>query len=282
MAAPLKFVLTALLAWSFAAPLLWWARLPGPWRHTLALLTSAASLVFLLAAIGTEGVRESPTTVVFLVGPSYVIEQASASASLPYYVMTGVCLLLGTVGLAVGDEMVARLRRRFITLAIGMGLAVTALRFCLDKMAAPPLLTAVIGVVWLPPLVGAFFAQNFREQGKGLGSVAGALLLYGFVVRGSILLLMLLASTYRLGSHYDVSGLVRVQNTFTHEIYRFEPGSLTQVLVLGVIPQLVVWPIYTVVLGLLGAGVVWLANWGPPRDSTVRADVQMAAADGEH
>src|SRR5271169_2068312 len=95
-------------------------------------------------------VRESHTTATFLMGSSYVTEQASASASLPYYVMTATCLLLGTIGLALGDDAAHWFERHWLLSAVLLSLLVTALRFVLDKVAAPPSLAEVVGVVWLP------------------------------------------------------------------------------------------------------------------------------------
>jgi hypothetical protein len=250
--------LVALSAWSLAGVLLWWGRLPGPWRRSLALLTSGAGIVFLVVGMRSEGVREAATTAAFLIGPSYVTEQATASASLPYYVLTGVCLLLGTLGLAVGDDLAQTLRQRWMTAAVVISLSVTALRFCLDKVAAPQFLVAVMGVVWLPPIVGAFFAQNVRAEGRGLGSLVGALFGYALVVRGGVALLMVLASVLRLGSHYDVSPILEVHLPFSHRLVHFEPGSLRQVLDLAILPQLLFWTSYTVITGLLGATVLYL------------------------
>src|SRR6266545_1796525 len=96
-------VVTVLAVWAGAAMLFSWPRLSGPWRRTLALATSGAGLVFLILALHTQGLRESASTAVFLLGRPYVTEQVSASASLPYYVATALCLLLGTAGLALSE-----------------------------------------------------------------------------------------------------------------------------------------------------------------------------------
>jgi hypothetical protein len=57
------------------------------------------------------------------------------------------------------------------------------------------------------------------------------------------------------------------------------PGSPTQILVLGVMPQVVFWPVYTLLAGALGAGVAWLAaHVRPPRVGDLDRPVTMAAA----
>jgi hypothetical protein len=174
---------------------------------------------------------------------------------LPYYVATALCLLLGTLGLAVNDDAARGLRDRWLATAIALSLAVTATRFWLEKVAAPQSWSYAVGVTWLAPVVGAFFAFNLRREGKGLAGLAAALLLYGFAVRAAVAALMVVASTLRLGSHYDVSALVRVQNPLNGRLYEFVPGSFSQVWNVAVIPQLAFWPIYTLLAGLLGAAV---------------------------
>jgi hypothetical protein len=77
---------------------------------------------------------------------------------------------------------------------------------------------------------------------------------------------MLVATTWRLGSHYDLSPLVRVWDPFAGGVREFEPGSPAQFLGLGLLPQLVAWTSYTIVSGMLGASLAWLLVRGkrPP------------------
>src|ERR671922_1999241 len=79
-----------------SAAFLWWGTLPPRLRRLVALAASAAGVVFLTIALGTAGQRETATMGSFVLGPGYVSGHAAASASLPYYVITAVCLLAGT------------------------------------------------------------------------------------------------------------------------------------------------------------------------------------------
>jgi hypothetical protein len=266
-----------------AATMLWWGRLPGPWRRALALLMSVLGVLFLVSALRAEGHREAATTAVVILGPAYVTDQASASASLRYYVMTAVCLLLGTAGLAVSDEIARRLGSRWMATAIVLSLLVTATRFALEKAAAPSSWTRPIGVTWLPPIVGAFFALNASREGRGLRTVARSLLGYGLAVRGFVALLMVVATTLRLGSHYDISALGYVKNPMSGRWYEFAAGSLDQLFLLALLPQLVFWPVYTVMAGMIGAlAALVLASRGlGPRLPVVDAGVGMAPAQPE-
>ena len=284
MPALLGRVATVLGVWAAAAALLWWGRLPGPWRRALAIFTSAAGLVFLILALNTQGLRESATTAVFLVGRPYVTGQVSATASLPYYVATALCLLLGTLGLSVSDETARSLRERWLATAIVLSLAVTATRFWLEKVAAPDAWAYAVGITWMAPVVGAFFLFNLRREGKGLAALAASLLVYGLAVRAAVAGLMVAASTLRLGSHYDVSALVRVQNPLNGRFYEFAPGSFSQVWNVAVIPQLAFWPVYTVAAGLLGAGLALAVAWAAGLGGSVagvRSQVDLAPARGD-
>jgi hypothetical protein len=284
MPAILGRVAMVLGVWAAAAALLWWGRLPGAWRRGMALFASAAGLAFLILALNTQGLRESATTAVFLVGRPYVTEQVSASASLPYYVATALCLLLGTAGLAVSDDAARRFRDRWLATAIVLSLAVTATRFWLEKVAAPAAWSYAVGITWLAPVVGAYFLFHVRREGRGVAALVGGLLLYGLAVRAAVAALMVAASTLRLGSHYDVSALVRVQNPLSGRLYQFVPGSFSQVWNVAVIPQLAFWPLYTLVAGLLGAGLAMLGVWaaGLARPVTgLRGEVGLSQAGGD-
>ncbi len=268
---------------SIAGAILWWGALPGSWRRNLALAMSGLGLVLLIAGFRSEGQRESPSTAVFLVGQAYVTEQTSASASLPYYLLTGVCLLLGTLALAVGEDGAEQLGRHWFATATGLSLFVTALRFCLEKVAAPAEWTYAVGIAWLAPLVGAQFYINLREEGRGLGALVRWLLAYALAVRVAVALLMVLASTQALGSHYDVSMLVHVRNPFTQATYDFVPGSFDQMVKLAVVPQLLFWPFSTLLGGLCGAAVaalvlgVWRSmKASGPRRAPLRPPVELS------
>jgi hypothetical protein len=268
------------VVWTVAGLALGWGHLAASWRRGLALLTSVAGLVCLSVALNTEGLRESPTTAAFLVGPSYVTGHASASASLPYYVLTGACLFLGTVGLAATDRLLDA-RRHAVRSAIFLSIFVTIVRFALENAAAPPAITGLFGVVWLAPVVGAFVFLALPAAERTLSRMVRLLLVYALWVRGFVALTYYIASTFRLGSHYDVSGVVRLKTMLAGRTYHFVAGTFSQVLILGVLPQILFWPIYTVILGLMGAAVAWVVTSSSRprvRPRPLGAPVEMAHA----
>jgi hypothetical protein len=267
----LGHALTVLAIFAVAATLLFWPRLASRWRRRLAVLSSASGIVVLVLGMRAEGFRESPTTAVFLVGTPYVIETASASAGLPYYVATGALLLLGLVGLAIGERDAAFLARHWLLSAVALSLLVTALRFLLEKAAAPAAWTHAVGVTWLAPAAGAYFAMCVKQERRGLRALLSSLVLYALAARGAVAALMVVATTLRAGSHYDVSPLTVVQNPFTGRAYSFAAASLEQIVTVALVPQLVVWPIYTVLAGLTGAAVAHAiaSAWRRPQLSSV-------------
>jgi len=253
MSPAVAWFLTAAVVWPAAALALYWGRLSGRWRRAVALFTSVAGITALVVALSAHGQRETLTTGQFLLGGAYVTGHASASASLRYYVATAVCLLLGTAGLAVPDETAGKLRRHWVGTAIGLSLVITGIRFALEKVAAPMSWTNPVGITWLAPVVGAVFLRSARDEGKGFRTVLRALIAYALASRGAVALLIVIASTGRLGSHYDLSQVTDVW--FWGRLHQFEPGSGRQMLYLGVLPQLTFWVAYTVVTGLMGAAL---------------------------
>lgn len=248
------------LMWSAAALLLWWGRLDGDWRRRIALASSAVGLIMLMLALNTEGQREAPTTAEFLLSGRYVTGHVSASASLPYYVFTAVCLLLGTAGLVVPDGVARRLDAHWFTGAVVLSYAVTALRFSLEKVAAPTSWTNAVGVTWLGPVIGAYFWMHLRDRGLGVRALVARLLGYALLVRVAVTLLMVAATTLRLGSHYDLSGFTRVRVPVSGALRHFLPGSLEQIAFLGAVPQLTFYVALTVAMGLAGAGLFAVAG----------------------
>lgn len=239
-----------------------WGRISVHWRRWLALAISAAGFGFLILALNTGGLREASSTGGFLLGSRYVTGTVSASASLPYYVMTGLCLLLGTAALALPEAWARGWSRRWLTVAIALSLAVSLLRLILEIAAAPATWTWAAGITGLAPLIGAFFAISIRAERGSWGRLVGSLLVYGVTVRAWVALLYVSATRWHLGSHYDLSTAdVAVQNPLTGVVYQFQAGSFAQLLNLAIIPQLVFWPLYTLCAGLFGAGLAAIAMW---------------------
>jgi hypothetical protein len=256
-----NLVLTIALSWALGGLMHFWPLLPDRWRRILSIATSAAGLAFLLAGTAAEGQRETETTSLVVLGPAYLTGTASASASLHYYVLTAVCLLLGFAGLAFGAPLARWLRRHWVLSAVAVAWLVTVIRFLLEKGAAPALLTQAVGITSMAPVAGAFFAVSLREEGRPLRDLVRPLVAYAYLVRGFVALAAVLATRFGLGTHYDLSPLVRVTLGLTGTEHVFAGGSWSQILWLSLLPQLLVWPAYTLAAGLAGGALAW--RWSP-------------------
>jgi hypothetical protein len=246
---PLSFA----LALALAVLMHWWPRLPADWRRRISIATSAAGIAFLVAALQAEGLRESALTSTVLVGPAVLTATASASASLYYYVLTAFCLSLGFAGLAFGEALSRWLSPRPLASAVAVAWLVTVVRFLLEKSAAPEPLVQAMGVTWLAPVAGAYLSIGLGP--KWPRPLARTLLAYALLVRGFVAALGVLATRLGLGTHYDVSALTSVPVAVTGAVYTFAPGGWPQVFWLTLIPQLAVWPVLTVIAGLLGGAL---------------------------
>jgi hypothetical protein len=251
-----SLVLTAVLAWALAWLMHWWPRLPSRWRLRVSIATSVAGVAFLIAGLEAEGLREAPTTSVVVLGATVLTATASASASLYYYVLTAACLLLGFGGLVFGDALARFLSRRWLLSAVAVAWLVTVVRFLLEKSAAPALLTQAVSVTWAVPVAGAFFASSLAAQGSDLRVLVHALVRYAYLVRGFVALVGIMATRLHLGTHYDASPILRLPIVGTDAVRVFESGSWPQVFWLTLVPQLLIWPIFTVGVGLLGGELV--------------------------
>jgi hypothetical protein len=272
--------LTAALALALAAPMHWWPRLPVAHRRRLSIATSLAGLGFLVAALRSEGLRESALTSLVLVSPATLTARASASASLYYYVLTGFCLALGFTGLIFSEALARRLAPRPLLSSVGVAWLVTGARFLLEKSAAPSWLVEAVGVTWLAPVAGAYLATAQGVPRAGVRRLVPDLLRYAFLVRGFVALVGVAATSLRAGSHYDVSPLTEVTAAFSRGAWTLASGSWEQLFWLTLLPQLMIWPAFTVLTGLLAGGLALLAVPEPESGAVARPDDGEAQASG--
>ena len=130
-------------------------------------------------------------------------------------------------------------------------LGITLLRLVAELMDLPAWLAnrgpggpgALIGISWLPPILGVYFALKLAgAPGKLWKNLFKTLFLYGLAARIPVIIIMALAIFGNWGTHYDA----------------FAPGVYTdltpfmKLLLGGLIPQLVFWfMIWTVGSGIL-------------------------------
>src|SRR4029453_7537151 len=193
----------------------WWPQLAAPHRRRLSLAASLAGLAFLVAALRSEGQRDTALRSLVLVGPATSTAHASATASLYYYVLTGFCLLLGFTGLIASDPLARWLRPRALLSTVAVAWLVTLVRALLEKSAAPPVLVDAVGVTWLAPVAGAYLAVALQPRRSAAAALWPELLRYAYLVRLVVAAVGVTATRLGAGTHYDVSPLTEVAVAFS-------------------------------------------------------------------
>lgn len=272
--------LAIVAAWGAAAAVLSWSYWPSRVRAAAGVLMSAFGLAFIVIALQTEGVDEASSRSVYIAGPAYITDQASAAASQKYYVLAGLCLMLGTTALAINDAGARWLTENPLKVAIGYSLVISVLRFILERAAAPPPLAYAVGITWLVPLIGVYLALGVRREGAGTLRLLRWLAIYAIATRAAVAALVVLATRLQLGSHYDVSALTQVRSFISGRVYVFESASWQQILELAVVPQVVVWPLYTILLGgLTGSLALALLPRSGAAQARGQGDAQAPASE---
>ena len=106
------------------------------------------------------------------------------------------------------------------------------------------------------------------------------LLRYAFLVRGFVALVGVVATRLAAGTHYDVSPLTEVAVAFAAGTWVFAPGSWEQLFWLTLLPQLVIWPAFTVLSGITaGAAALWLAPESDPASTRGEAPADAPGSD---
>ena len=106
------------------------------------------------------------------------------------------------------------------------------------------------------------------------------LLRYAFLVRGFVAIVGVAATRLAAGTHYDVSPLTEVAVAFAAGTWVFAPGSWEQLFWLTLLPQLVIWPAFTVLSGITaGAAALWLAPDADPSPSRDGAPADAPGSD---
>jgi hypothetical protein len=131
-----------------------------------------------------------------------------------------------------------------------IALAVTLLRFMLEKFAVSQSLAEVFGIGWLTVPFAIYFAwraHRWRELFVNL-------VFFVWSARLPVVILMVFASYLHWGTHYDVSSLTQLDTQWGRLSY--QPNSLRQHLHVIYLAQLVIMPVYSMAMGMLaGAGI---------------------------
>jgi hypothetical protein len=134
-----------------------------------------------------------------------------------------------------------------------IALGVTLLRFTLEKFAVSQSLAEAAGIGWLTVPFAMYFglrAHRFRELFVNLA-------LFVWSARLPVVILMVLASYLRWGTHYDISSLTHLDTQWGR--LNYQPNSFRQHLHMIYLAQLVIMPLYSMATGMMaGAGIFLL------------------------
>jgi hypothetical protein len=131
-----------------------------------------------------------------------------------------------------------------------IALAVTLLRFTLEKFAVSQSLSEVAGIGWLTVPFAIYFALRTHRWRELFVNLA----LFVWSARLPVVILMVFASYLRWSTHYDISSLTHLDTQWGR--LNYQPNSFRQHLHMIYLAQLVIMPLYSMATGMLaGAGV---------------------------
>ncbi len=232
------------VAWSLLAWIvLCWQRLPGRFRTW----TSTTLLLAGLAALGVAPFLAgsySPEVILFIAGnvhPVETIERSFGALAAGFgVVLLGLFALSRPGGRTPGKGPLAAV--------VKLTLAVLALRIYLEKLGVPRDLALSFGIIWLVVPVPVYLGWHAARAGSQR-TFWGWLVVYTFCIRGLVVAVMLAATHFQLGTHFDNSS-VTSYTVFGHAL-EVEARSSAQYARLILFPQMVLWPAVTLVAGLL-------------------------------
>ena len=221
------------------------------WNDLSVTLRSRISTVLVLVGLVCIGIAPlvdggyARQVILFIGGPNpYQVETVERSFTV---------LFLGIGAALVALYVLARWGHRLpweslVGQAIKLSLVIIVFRIYFEKLGVPPNVAMLIGVIWLIVPLSVFFgleAAKAGSQRKFWTWLVG----YAWGIRVWILALMLLATYFHLGTHFDNSSVTSY--TVFGEVEEVETGSWDQYRNLIVFPQMLLWPAVTIVAGFV-------------------------------
>jgi hypothetical protein len=133
--------------------------------------------------------------------------------------------------------------------AVKLTVVLILLRAYCEKLGVPQSLAMFIGIIWLILPLAVYFG-NEAAKTASQATFWRWLVGYTFTIRIFVLVIMVLATHFHWGTHFDNSSVTSYRLGGT--IYHVESNSWEQYGNLIIFPQLVLWPLVT-----LAAGVVF-------------------------
>jgi len=221
-----------------------WGALPDAarlWIQRLLLLAAAASFG---AAPFLEGSLSQPMGP-FILGPNLYPAETVERSIRTAAIGVGLAWLALYAFARWGHRLPGR---HPVLAAAGLTLWVLVLRVVLEKLGLPLRLVTLFGIIWLIVPVAAYLGIEAANAGS-LRRFWTWLLAYTVGIRTLVIVVMVAATHWRLGTHFDNSAVTRF-TAFGREVV-LEPDSWAQYRTLIVLPQLFLWGGLTLLAGLL-------------------------------
>jgi hypothetical protein len=132
---------------------------------------------------------------------------------------------------------------RGLTYVVAIALLMTALRFAVDVAAASEPVAHAFGILWMAPALGANSTLLQPGESRRAWIVKAA-----YLSRLPAILATVLATHFRLGTHYSLASIERIELPFVDARFLCSPLDGTQWLLAIAIPQLVLWPLLTIIV----------------------------------
>ena len=230
--------------------------LMGHGRVPRGLRRSAPSLglAVAIAAFGAAPLLRGTYTqevALFIGGPNaHTVETVEGSFAELAVGLGIIALALAAVARWGGGWFGGRPLARALALTVG----VLLLRIALEKLGVPLAVAVFVGVIWLVVPLPVYFAIEAARAGSQ-GRFWGWLLAYAVSVRLLVVVLMLGATRFELGTHFDNSSITRFQ--VLGQTHVVEAHSWQQYVDLILLPQLLLWTGVTVVAGIVFGWPAW-------------------------
>ncbi|GEM_PF-4770565 len=241
--------------WSLVAGLvLRWIKLPQAAQTWIPRVLLFAGLLGFAAAPFLQG-HYAEEVALYIAGPNrYPVENVQRSfAALSVGIGFALLVLYG----------LARWGHRLpwkspLASAFKFTLVMIILRVYLEKLGVPLSVAMFFGIIWLIVPFGVYFGVEAAKVGSQKKFWLW-LFSYAFGVRAFVIVVMLIATYFQLGTHFDNSSVT----TFTvfGKVQNVAAGSWEQYQALILFPQLFLWTSATLLAGLIfGWPSYWLVS----------------------
>ena len=240
---PIELMLNV-VAWSLLAWIvLCWQRLPGrfrTWTSTTLLLAGLAALGVAPFLAGSYSVNVT----LFIAGHVHHVETIERSFGA---LAAGIGIVL--LGLLPLSRLAGRTPGKGpLAAVVKLTLAVLVLRIYLEKLGVPRGLALSFGIIWLVVPVPIYLGWHAARAGSQR-AFWGWLVVYTFGIRVLVVAVMLAATHFQLGTHFDNSSVTSY--TIFGQGFEVEARSAAQYARLILFPQMILWPAVTLVAGVL-------------------------------